>query len=115
VPEFDRWVTRMEEQDEAETTEPKDRRCWSDIVAIFRTVWQGLGEPQDLLQFTTNTQSDYQVALSTVVFEYSLRHRMATLLPLATVSVNYHDRRLAVLLAIYNGVLLEKSIEQQPA
>ena len=111
VASYREWIERMHKQDADELTEPKPRRCWPDIEALFESVWQGLGRTDDILELSGfDAEHDYKIALAAVIFEYTMRHRMAVILPLSMVSTTWKDQWLAILLARWNGV-----IPNQPA
>jgi hypothetical protein len=101
---YHNWIERMLQQDADELEEPKPRLCWPDIEVLFDSVWRELGMANDMLKLSSDGKGNYQVALAVVIFEYTMRHRMAVILPLAMVSTTWRDPWLAVLLARYNQV-----------
>lgn len=99
---YHNWIERMLEQDADELEEQKPRLCWPDIEVLFDAVWQERGITNEMLTLSSDGQGNYQIALAVVIFEYTMRHRMAVILPLAMVSTTWRDPWLADLLSRYN-------------
>jgi len=106
--EVSEYLTWLEETQEHDVHAPN--RCWVDIETLFSEIWQG--EPlasEAMLTFTDDPTSNYQKALAAVVFEYTVRHRMALILPLSRVSTHWKDQNLAKLLGRWNGFELSEA------
>jgi len=109
VKNYRAWLKRMRAR-----REPKAHLCSRDIEAVFESVWQGLGWTDDILKLSRrDAESNYQVALAVVIFEITMRHRMALILPLGMVSTTWKDQWLAILLARWNGVLPDQPVLEE--